>query len=444
MVEFNQTPNVLIVDDEANILKTMAICLKDLGFQIVTIQKPQEVQSAITKQTFDLAFVDLKMQPIDGMEVLSIIKQKSPDTTVVLITAHGSIDSAVEAIKKGAYNYIQKPFDFIELQIFAQKALEFHRLNSEVKHLREQTIHLKNRENIITQNEKMFEMIDLAKRIATSEISVLIEGESGTGKELYAHLIYSNSDRSDQKFIKINCAALPENLLESELFGHVKGAFTGALKDRTGRFEEANDGTIFLDEIAEISPALQAKLLRVLQQKEFERVGENITRKVDVRIIAATNRNLEEAIKEGTFRKDLFYRLNGVRIQLLPLRERPEDIKLLVGHFINKICGDEKITVSPEALKALKRYRWSGNIRELENTMERAALLAKDGVIELNDLPEEIRIPQEESDELQTLEDIEKLHIKKVLQISDDLNQAAKILGIDPATLWRKRKRFNF
>jgi DNA-binding NtrC family response regulator len=443
MIETSQTPSVLIVDDEANILKTMAICLKDLGYNMTTIQKPQEVHEVIIKQTFDLAFVDLKMQPIDGMEVLSIIKQKSPSTTVIIITAHGSIENAVEAIKNGAYNYIQKPFDFIELQIIAQKALEFHRLTKEVKHLREQATQIKDSGNIITQNVKMLEMIDLAKRVAVSELSVLIEGESGTGKELYAHLIYSNSDRSDKPFIKINCAALPENLLESELFGHVKGAFTGALRDRTGRFEEADGGTIFLDEITEISPALQAKLLRLLQQKEFERVGENSTKKVNVRVIAATNRNLEEAIKEGVFRKDLFYRLNAVRIQLLPLRERPEDINLLIGHFLQKICGDENITINPDALKALKQYRWSGNVRELENTMERAVLLAKDDIIKLNDLPEEIRSAQVTTDELQSLEEIEKLHIKKVLQIAGDLNQAAQILGIDPATLWRKRKRYN-
>ena len=443
MIETSQTPSVLIVDDEANILKTMAICLKDLGYNMTTIQKPQEVHEVIIKQTFDLAFVDLKMQPIDGMEVLSIIKQKSPSTTVIIITAHGSIENAVEAIKNGAYNYIQKPFDFIELQIIAQKALEFHRLTSEVKHLREQAAQIKDSGNIITQNVKMLEMIDLAKRVAVSELSVLIEGESGTGKELYAHLIYSNSDRSDKPFIKINCAALPENLLESELFGHVKGAFTGALRDRTGRFEEADGGTIFLDEITEISPALQAKLLRLLQQKEFERVGENSTKKVNVRVIAATNRNLEEAIKEGVFRKDLFYRLNAVRIQLLPLRERHEDINLLIGHFLQKICGDENITINPDALKALKQYRWSGNVRELENTMERAVLLAKDDIIKLNDLPEEIRSAQVTTDELQSLEEIEKLHIKKVLQIAGDLNQAAQILGIDPATLWRKRKRYN-
>lgn len=442
MIE-NYTPNVLIVDDEPNILKTMALCLKDLGFHIYSTQKPQEVADQVKKEKYDLAFIDLKMQPIDGMEVLSQIKKYSPDTTVIIITAHGSIDSAVEAIKNGAYNYIQKPFDFVELQIFAQKALEYHNLSIEVKQLKEQAYQTETSENIITQNEKMLEMIDIAKRVAGSEISVLIEGESGTGKELYAHLIYANSDRSDKSYIKINCAALPENLLESELFGHAKGAFTGAMKDRTGRFEEADGGTIFLDEIAEITPALQAKLLRVLQQREFERIGENVTRKVDVRIIAATNRNLEEAIKEGTFRKDLFYRLNAVRIQLPPLRERPEDINLLISHFIKKICPEDIITISPDALKACKQYRWSGNVRELENMMERAVLLAKNSIIKLTDLPEEIRSALDNPIELQTLEEIEKLHIKKVLQNSNDLNHAAQILGIDPATLWRKRKRYN-
>ena len=443
MIKENPVPNVLIVDDEANILKTMAICLRDLGYQITQIQKPQEVSEKIKEEKYDLAFVDLKMQPIDGMQVLSEIKQWSPDTTVVIITAHGSIDTAVEAIKEGAYNYIQKPFDFIELQIFAQKALEHHRLSNEVKQLREQNVLFRESGNIITKNKRMLEMIDIARRVAGSELSVLIEGESGTGKELYAQLIYENSDRSDKPYVKINCAALPENLLESELFGHVKGAFTGASKDRIGRFEEANGGTIFLDEIAEITPALQAKLLRVLQQKEFERVGENVTRKINLRIVAATNRNLEEAIKEGTFREDLFYRLNAVRIQLPPLRERPEDISLLISHFIGKICGDKEISISPEALKALKLYRWSGNVRELENMMERAVLLAQNGVIELNDLPGEIKSVTGAQNELKTLEEIEKLHIKKVLQTAGDLNQAAGILGIDPATLWRKRKRFN-
>jgi len=272
---------------------------------------------------------------------------------------------------------------------------------------------------------------------------VLIEGESGTGKELFAQLIYESSDRADKPFVKINCAALPENLLESELFGHVRGAFTGAVKDRKGRFEVANGGTIFLDEIGSLSPALQAKLLRVLQQKEFERLGESVTRKVDVRVIAATNVDLEQAMAEGTFRQDLFYRLNAVRIKLLPLRERPEDILLLAQYFIAKFAGTKKLKIAPEAAKALKAYRWSGNVRELENVMKRAIVLAKDETIRLTDLPEEVRFALESPQRPLSLEDVEKQHIRKVLQMASDLNEAAQILGIDPATLWRKRKRYN-
>ncbi|WP_456442741.1 sigma-54-dependent transcriptional regulator, partial [Caldithrix abyssi] len=287
-----EKPSVLVVDDEANILKTMTICLEDIGLNVTSCQRPQEALQRIVKQSFDLAFVDLKMRPIDGLKVLKEIKTFSPETTVVIITAHGSIESAVEAMKEGAFHYLQKPFDYLELQILAQKALEYHRLRKEVENYRAQLRQLTGTENIITRHKKMLENIQMAKRIAATDLSVLIEGESGTGKELFAQLIYQHSDRQDKPFIKINCAALPDNLLESELFGHVKGAFTGAIKDRKGRFELADGGTIFLDEIGELSPSLQAKLLRVLQQKEFERLGESKSRKIDVRIIAATNKNL--------------------------------------------------------------------------------------------------------------------------------------------------------
>jgi NtrC-family two-component system response regulator AlgB len=440
------TAKVLVVDDEPNILKTMGICLEAGGFQARLVSKPQEVLEIIQREKFDLAFVDLKMAPLDGMEILAEIKKHSPETTVTMITAHGSIDSAVEAIKKGAYHYLQKPFDLKELQLFATKALEYHELAREVRELRQKVAEAAPGfgDKIVTQNREMMAMLDLAARVAESNMSVLIEGESGTGKELVAQFIHQRSSRAPQPFVKVNCAALPENLLESELFGHVKGGFTGAVKDRQGRFELADGGTIFLDEIAEISPSIQAKLLHVIQSKEFERVGESVTRQVDVRIIAATNRNLDEALKEGSFREDLFYRLNALRLKLLPLRERPEDIPVLIQYFLKKFGKDNVIEISPEAMKALRAYRWSGNVRELENVMERAALLAQNGVVELSHLPEEVRLAAEKPARALSLEEVEKLHLKRVLQHAKDYDEAARILGIDPATLWRKRKKYGF
>jgi NtrC-family two-component system response regulator AlgB len=277
-------------------------------------------------------------------------------------------------------------------------------------------------------------------RVAESAISILIEGESGTGKELVAHYIHQKSNRAERQFIKVNCAAIPEQLLESELFGHVRGAFTGAMKDRQGRFEMADGGTIFLDEIGELSSSIQSKLLRVLQTKDFERVGENITRKVDVRVISATNRNLDEALREGSFREDLFYRLNGVRIKLPSLRERPEDVPLLIHHFLKKVSQDREMTISPDADKVLRAYRWSGNVRELENVIERAALLATNGVIGPAQLPEEIT--HASATNALSLEEAEKLQIKKVLQIAKDYDEAARILGVDRKTLLNKRKKF--
>ena len=442
-MEKEQRPRVLLVDDEPNILKTMTICLEEINMEVTACKQPQQALELILKQPFDLAFIDLKMQPIDGLTLLEEIRKYAPSTTVVIITAHGSVESAVEAMKKGAYHYLQKPFDYLELQIFAKKVLEYHQLQQEVERYREQLSYWAETNDIVTRNKDMLEKIQLARQIAPSDLSVLIEGESGTGKELFAELIYQSSDRVNKPFVKINCAALPENLLESELFGHVKGAFTGAIKDRKGRFELADGGTVFLDEIGSLSPSLQAKLLRVLQQKEFERLGESVTRKVDVRIIAATNTDLEQAMEEGTFRRDLFYRLNTVRIKLLPLRERPEDILLLAQYFAEKFSDSKDVKIAPDAVKALKAYHWRGNVRELENVIKRAVILAKNNIIELTDLPEEIRFALQNPQRLLSLEEMEKQHIRKVLQTASDLNEAAKILGIDPATLWRKRKRYN-
>jgi DNA-binding NtrC family response regulator len=430
----------LVVDDEKNILNTIGICLESINIEAVLCSKPQDVLQLLQQNRFDIAFVDLKMSPMDGIEILSEIKQYSPDTTVVIMTAHGSIDTAVVAIKKGAYDYLQKPFDFEELKLFTRKVLEHHQLVHEMAELREELASIKGTGDIVTRNRAMIELLDFAARIAESSISILIEGESGTGKELVAHYVHRKSDRAEKPFVKVNCAAIPEQLLESELFGHVRGAFTGALKDREGRFEMADGGTIFLDEIGELSSSIQSKLLRVLQTKDFERIGENVTRKVDVRVISATNRNLDEAMKEGSFREDLFYRLNGVRIKLPPLRERPEDIPFLIHHFLKKYSREKNIEIAQDADKTLRSYRWSGNVREMENVIERAALLSANGVIEISHLPEEIRNVSEPK--ALSLEEIEKVQIKKVLQIAKDYDEAARILGVDRKTLLNKRKKF--
>ncbi|MCX7983406.1 MAG: sigma-54 dependent transcriptional regulator [Bacteroidetes bacterium] len=436
----HRTISILVVDDEKNILNMVGLCMQALGVDVTLCDKPQEVLQYLKTNHFDIAFVDLKMAPLDGLEVLQEIKRFSPETTVVIMTAHGTIDTAVKAMKLGAADYLQKPFNFEELKLFTEKVIEHHMLCHEVRELREQLAVLTPQANIVTRNKVMLEQLDLAARVADSTLSVLIEGESGTGKELFAHYIHNKSSRADKPFIKVNCAAIPEQLLESELFGHTKGAFTGALKDRIGRFELAHGGTIFLDEIGELSPLIQSKLLRVLQSKEFERIGENTTRKVDVRVISATNRNLDEALKENTFREDLFFRLNAIRIKLPPLRERPDDIPLLIHHFIQKFSPGHTVKLSPEADKALKHYHWPGNVRELENTIERAIILAGNGTIELHHLPEEIRSTQVPS--ALSLEEVEKIHIKKVLQIANDFDEAARLLGIDRKTLLNKRKKY--
>jgi DNA-binding NtrC family response regulator len=433
---------ILVVDDEKHVLSTVGICFDSLGFKTVLCSKPQDVLGILKTDKFDMAFVDLKMTPMDGMEVMAEIRLHSPSTSVIMMTAHGSIQNAVDAIKKGADDYLQKPFNFEQLKIFVLKAWERYQLRREVHELRAQMAGTKSPNEFVTRNRDMLSQLDLAARVSDSAMSVLIEGESGTGKELVAQQIHNSSTRADKPFVKVNCAAIPEQLLESELFGHVRGAFTGAVKDRQGRFELADGGSVFLDEIAEIAPSTQVKLLRVLQSKEFERVGESNPRTVDVRIIAATNRDLDEALKEGTFRQDLFYRLNAFRIKILPLRERPEDIPILIQHFLRKYGEGREFTLTSDADKALRAYRWSGNVRELENAIQRAMLLAEGGLIDLMHLPDEIRSAGERPAQSLSLEEVEKIHIKRVLQHAKDYDEAASILGIDRATLWKKRKRF--
>ncbi|HTY01344.1 MAG TPA: sigma-54 dependent transcriptional regulator [Bacteroidota bacterium] len=432
--------SVLLVDDEPNIVRTMTICFHASGFDVESFTDPVRALETMRERSFDLGFFDLKMEPIDGLQLLREARQLAPEMTVTLMTAHGSINSAVEAIKNGAYDYLQKPFEYTELQVFAEKVYEHHRLKTEVRELREELARFSESGAIVTRSDKMKKVMDLAQQVAGSNITVLIEGESGTGKELISHFIHRQSQRAEKPFITVNCTALAEALLESELFGHVKGAYTGAVKDRQGRFEAADGGSVFLDEIGELAPALQAKLLRFLQSKEFERVGETATRKVDVRVIAATNRNIEEEVKSGRFREDLYYRLNAVKLKLPPLRERPEDIPLLAHHFLTK-SGDTA-EIDEETMKALSGYPWKGNVRELENVMERAVILSRGGTVHLHHLPEEFQTFVNSSSRIPSLEEVEHQHIVKVLRVSRDLEEAASILGIDPATLWRKRKRY--
>ncbi len=430
--------SVLLVDDEQNILKTVTIGLESVGFEVTAFTEPLKALDVLRERSFDLAFYDLKMSPIDGMELLRETRRISPVTTVILMTAHGSVDSAVEAIKLGAYDYLQKPFEFSELKLFAEKVYEHHAMKRELQELK-QELRQKNTGDIITRSEKMRVVMDLALQVAAGNITVLIQGESGTGKEMLSRLIHDNSPRHEKPFIVVNCAAIPEQLLESELFGHVKGSFTGATKDRQGRFEAAEGGTVFLDEIGEIPLQTQVKLLRFLQSKEYERVGETETRKADLRVIAATNKNLDDAVKEGSFREDLFYRLNAVTLKLPPLRDRMEDIPLLVTHFLRKFGSNSELTT--EAFTAMRHYSWKGNVRELENVIERAVLLSREGEIQLRHLPEQFQNLSGPAN-VMSLEEAERQHIVKVLRIAKDLEEAASILNIDPATLWRKRKKF--
>ncbi|MEL7061010.1 MAG: sigma-54 dependent transcriptional regulator [Acidobacteriota bacterium] len=384
---------MLIVDDEQSMLEFLRLLFEQEDFRVDTAGSVTEARERITTRRFDLALCDILMPDGNGLDLLKEIKEVSAETAVIMMTAYTSTKSAIEAMKLGAYNYISKPFDVDELKLVARGALEKHGLESENSYLKRELESKYRFSNIVGRSPRMQEIFALVERVARTPSTVLIRGESGTGKELIARALHFSGPRSDKRFLSINCGALPENLLESELFGHERGAFTGAVRDKKGLFQEAHGGTLFLDEIGEMTPPMQVKLLRVLQDRRVRPVGGNQETAVDVRIVAATNQDLRQAIQDGRFREDLFYRINVIPVHLPPLRQRQEDVALLAEHFVRKFSQDmgiEPKALSPEAVRALERYDWPGNVRELENTIERALALSAGDRLTTHDLSPQI------------------------------------------------------
>jgi two-component system NtrC family response regulator len=387
---------VLIVDDERNYLLVLEALLSEEGYQVITAEGAQRGLECIEENELDVVITDMKMPGIDGMEFMERIRLRQPDLPVIMMTAFGSVEKAVEAMRKGAFDYILKPFKNEELKLTISKAITHYHLVRQNRQLARELQGKYHFGNIIGKSPQMQRIFELIEKVAPTKATVLITGDSGTGKELIARAIHYNSPRKNQPFISVNCGALPETLLESELFGHEKGSFSGAVSQRKGRFELAHEGTLFLDEISEMSPPLQVKLLRVLQEMEFERVGGSHTLKVDVRVVAASNRNLKEDAAKGRFRNDLYYRLNVVHVYLPPLSERKDDLLILVNHFVAKYAKDnhqDTISISAGAMERLLDYHWPGNVRELENVIERAIILSDRREIQVKDLPSEVREP---------------------------------------------------
>ena len=442
---------ILVADDQRNMRTTLAMMLRGAGHEVEEAGDGDVAIDRVGGETYDLVLTDLRMGGRDGMDVLRHVKETTPLTEVIVMTAYGTIESAVEAMRIGAYDYIQKPFTEEELVVKVQKAVEKRHLAGEVSLLAQEFRERYQFENIIGRSGAIRDVLGRIVRIAPTDATVLITGESGTGKELVAKAIHANSRRDDRPFVPVNCAAISETLLESELFGHVRGAFTGAVSSRKGLFEEANGGTFFFDEIAETPPAFQAKLLRAIQEGEIRRLGDSKPIHVDVRIIAATNQDLKTAIAEKRFREDLYYRLNVARFQLPPLRERREDIPLLVDFFLAKYGRKmrRRARLGEGVLDFLMRYDYPGNIRELENLIEQGVAFAADGEVRREDMetPDTDGAASRSSDhrELQdVLDDAERQYIERTLrEVDGNKERAAERLGLSSTTLWRKMKRLN-
>jgi two-component system response regulator PilR (NtrC family) len=438
-----QKPRILIVDDEESLREFLSIMLHREGYQVDTAVDGGQAAAHLREHSYDLVISDINMPRMGGMELLRHIKERTPETVVLMITAFSTTEQAVEAMKQGAYDYITKPFKNEEIRLVVKNALERRELRQENLALKEELGKRYSFEGLVGKSKAMQDVITLIRKVAPSQVKVLITGESGTGKELVARAIHFQSERRNHPFIPINCGAIPENLLESELFGHEKGAFTGAIRQKPGLFEAAAGGTIFLDEIGELPPLMQVKLLRVLQEHEFRRVGGTQSVQVDVRVIAATNRHLEEAVALGSFREDLYYRFNVIRIDLPSLRSRREDIPLLIDYFWERFTGQPHIKVEEEAMRRLIDYQWPGNVRELENVIERATVLGHAGKITLDCLPPHLMtgvsggiapltdIPESGMDLDAWLGEIEKELLLKALARTNGVRKAAaELLGI--------------
>lgn len=440
--------NILAIEDDLRMKELISEILISEGFAVTSFCDPRDALIKLESAGFDIVVTDLKMPHMDGIEVLEFCKTKFPEMPVILITAHGTIESAIDAIKKGAYDFIQKPFDPDQLVLVIKRASKIVELLNKNRELQQMITDLAE-DDLIGDNENLKNIKATIKKVAELDVTVLIQGETGTGKELVAKLIQKNSRRKNSTFLSVNCGAIAENLLESELFGHEKGAFTGAANARKGLFETASGGTIFLDEINSTSLAFQVKLLRVLQENKILRVGSSKPVNIDIRTIVASNKNLSEEIEKGAFRKDLFYRINMININIPPLRERIEDVPKLAYYFLKKCSGKygKKINLFDiEVLNILKKHEWPGNIRELENVIESSFIMEETDRITLKSVPEYIRskgVTVRDSFGLMSLEEMEKFMIKRTLANFENKTRAAESLGIDPATLWRKIKKYN-